>query len=243
MTLGTIAIEFLMAFGGASALMVLFAPKTSASTCFLLFTFSASAVLILCFDFEFLAYALITIYVGALAVVLLFLIKVLYPADSVLGLSLANGFGLIITKFLLFFLCFLAFYARYLSIAEGFFLFNLSFNQNGSQFFASFKSSAAALLGTTLYNHSSILLLIASYVLLLGMVGAISVVFNSTQYETARRLRKTRSKAYRFFSPKPLRGLYRSSLARCPRNRVFHCKALLAHGRDKNAESVPESCG
>jgi NADH-quinone oxidoreductase subunit J len=207
--MGHLSMEALTTFGVTSAIMMLFTPKAAASVCFLLAVFFTSALMILSFDLEFLAYALITVYVGAVAILLLFVAKVLYSSDDAPGLSLCSSSRQ--TLVALIFICafFLTVYARYLSLCEGFFLFNLLFNQNGDTFIATFHGDSIALLGTTLYSHYGVILLIAGYVLLLGMFGAIAVTLNVVHYDRVRRLRKTRLKSNRFFSPAPLRGLYR----------------------------------
>ena len=121
--MGYLSMELLMSFGITSAVMMLFTPKTASSVCLLLTVFFASALIILSFDLEFLAYALITVYVGAVAILLLFVAKVLYSSDGAPGLSPSISFRPVFLTLFSIFLCFLSLYGRYLSLSEGFFFF------------------------------------------------------------------------------------------------------------------------
>lgn len=214
--MGKLSLEFLTVFSSTSALMMLFTPKASAAVCFLLSVFCSSALLLLCFDLEFLAYALITIYVGAVAILLLFVLKVLHASDELPGISFSNSFFQTFAATVCAFFCFLAGYVRYLSLAEGFFFFNLAFNQAGHTFVDNFYGDSIAILGTVLYSHYGVLLLVAGFILLLGMVSAIAVVLNSDYYIRFRHLRKTRLKSNRFVCSAPLKGLYYLVSLVCP---------------------------
>jgi NADH-quinone oxidoreductase subunit J len=155
-----------------SGLMVIFLQSPVHSILFLIVTFCASAIILFLFRVEFLAVVFIIIYVGAIAVLFLFVVmmlnvKITKLSDSFTVPALLLIVFLLLTQLLFFF--------------ENTFYFHNHFMWSSSFFFDDFSN--IEVLGQGLYNNFLICFLLAGFVLLVAIIGAISLTlkFNSSR--------------------------------------------------------------
>jgi NADH-quinone oxidoreductase subunit J len=149
-----------------SSLFVFLIENAVHSILLLVLSFLNASIICFIFGAEFLGLSFIIIYVGAIAILFLFVIMMLNVKIEILGLL----------KFLPLILLFslIVFIQIYIAINSSFsnsnFLyFNFSFIESISNDF---------FLGQALYNYFSIGFLLAGFLLLVGMIGAIILTFN-----------------------------------------------------------------
>lgn len=165
-------------FAIMSALMVIITPNPVHSVLFLIFTFINSSVLIIFLGNTFMALLFLIVYVGAIAVLFLFIIMMLnikIKSEKIFFNSFQ--FFLIFFSGLFFIFFFLVFFNLYyggIDLVEynllkdsGFILFYIDYFNIIEQFLT------IELLGQVLYTKYFIPFLLAAYILLLAMVGAI----------------------------------------------------------------------
>lgn len=153
-----------------SALMVIINNNPVYSALFLILVFFNSGMLILLLDLEFLALIFILIYIGAIMVLVLFVIMMLDIKQTTLYLNLSyyffiSGIFLIILggEFL-YFICFDLTSFQTLNYTNYYNWFNLILEQSNIRS-----------LGLYLYTYFAFFLLVAGLILLVAMIGAISL--------------------------------------------------------------------
>jgi len=167
---------FLLVFCGAS---VSYSVNAIESILFLILTFFNSAIVLFFFHSEFLGLVFIIVYVGAIAVLFLFVImmlnvKVGEKTDSFINLNVVLLFILIHLSGL-----FLSFSSKIFSLDNDSILFFRNYEK--SYFFDTLYN--IDVLGQALYNHYLICFLLAGLILLVALIGAIVLTlrFNTAQ--------------------------------------------------------------
>ena len=178
-----------------SCFMVFFAKNPVHSVLFLILSFINSAFILLLFKIEFLALLFIIIYVGAIAILFLFIVMMLNIKKDLFDLKFNNFF--ISLTLSLFFLIFITFDFTFL---ENWNLFNYQFN-----FFLILIDSFFDInvFGQVLYNYYLSLILIGGLILLVAMIGAIVLTFEFKSIylieNSLRQLSRTNSTLKLFF--------------------------------------------
>jgi NADH-quinone oxidoreductase subunit J len=158
-----------------SALMVIINNNPVYSALFLILVFFNSSMLILLLDLEFLALIFILIYIGAIMVLVLFVIMMLDIKQTTLYLNLSyyffiSGIFLILLggEFI-YFICFDLISFQTPNSINYYNWFNLILEQSNIRS-----------LGLYLYTYFALFLLIAGLILLVAMIGAISLTLEDT---------------------------------------------------------------
>lgn len=180
-------------------LFVVFAASPVESMISLILMFCISGVILFLFNSEFLGVTFIIIYVGAIAVLFLFIIMMLNVKRNMSSLNLKQFVFLTISVFGALFIAFAIF-------SEDILLFTtkiLSFKQNlDSRYLAkeindlSFDTLGnITILGQSLFNYYSTAFLLAGLVLLVALVGAVALTLNFNTHKknqvTFRQLSRT----------------------------------------------------
>ena len=149
-----------------SSFLVIFVSNPVHSVLFLIFTFFNAAIIFLIFQAEFLAMTLLIVYVGAVAVLFLFVVMMLNISESIIkeGFLIYFPFGLLLISIFLIEL-FMIFYSDEIIFPESGLIkineiMNLGMNNTKS-------------LGLFLYTDYFIIFQISGFLLLLAMIGAI----------------------------------------------------------------------
>jgi len=153
-----------------SSIMVLLSSNPVYSALFLILVFFNSALLVLLLDLEFLALIFILIYVGAIMVLVLFIIMMLDIKQIATSLNMYYYFfisGLFLVFFSIEFLYFIS--LDLVDIPENSLLAYLNWYN------LILESSNIKTLGSYLYTYFSFFFLLAGIVLLIAMIGAISL--------------------------------------------------------------------
>lgn len=149
-----------------SAFFVFFSENSVHSIIFLVVTFLNASVICFLFGADFLGLILIIIYVGAIAILFLFVVMLLNVKTQVLGLT---------KYFFLFFLLSLFFVTQMYAVLSKSYL---NFHFLDSQFFFFESLSNDFFLSQVLYNYFLLCFLISGLILLVGMIGAIVLTLN-----------------------------------------------------------------
>lgn len=150
----------------SSSILVISSNNAVHSVLYLIFTFFNSAILFLLMNAEFLAMTIVIVYVGAIAVLFLFVVMMLNITESEIkeGFLKYFPFGLILIAIFISEL-FLVFNFQNFPIPE-----NVKINVNGAMLT---ESSNTKLIGLFLYTDYFIIFQISGFILLLAMIGAI----------------------------------------------------------------------
>ena len=150
----------------SSSILVIFSNNAVHSVLYLIFTFFNSAILFLLMNAEFLAMTIVIVYVGAIAVLFLFVVMMLNITESEIkeGFLKYFPFGLILIAIFISEL-FLVFNFQNFPIPE-----NVKININEATLI---ESSNTKLIGLFLYTDYFIIFQISGFILLLAMIGAI----------------------------------------------------------------------
>ena len=149
-----------------SSFLVVFSNNPVHSVLFLIFTFFNSAIIFLLMNAEFLAMTLVIVYVGAIAVLFLFVVMMLNISESVLkeGFLKYFPFGLILIVIFISEL-FLVYNSDTIMIPDN---IKINISEMTNLGFDNTK-----LLGLYLYTDYFIIFQISGFLLLLAMIGAI----------------------------------------------------------------------
>ena len=160
-----------------SALMIIIVQNTIYSVLFLVLSFVASASILFLFECEFVSLMFITIYVGAIAVLFLFVVMMLdiktiyFTKDSLKYFPFGSFVGLVFLVEIL------------LVISK-----NFKVNPYGSGFLSNFYVNwfdkidsfiDLAAIGQILYTHYVLQFLIAGIILMLAVVGSVVLTINT----------------------------------------------------------------
>ena len=150
----------------SSSVLVIFSNNAVHSVLFLIFTFFNSAILFILMNAEFLAMTIVIVYVGAIAVLFLFVVMMLNIAESAIkeGFLKYFPFGLILIAIFISEL-FLVFNFDSFKIPE-----NIKIDMNEGSLL---EESNTKLIGLYLYTDYFIIFQISGFLLLLAMIGAI----------------------------------------------------------------------
>ena len=150
----------------SSSILVIFSNNPVHSVLFLIFTFFNSAILFLLMNAEFLAMTIVIVYVGAIAVLFLFVVMMLNISESEIkeGFLKYFPFGLILIAIFITEL-FLIFNFDNFPVSE-----NVKIDINEVDLI---EASNTKLLGLFLYTDYFIIFQISGFILLLAMIGAI----------------------------------------------------------------------
>ena len=150
----------------SSSILVIFSNNAVHSVLFLIFTFFNSAILFLLMNAEFLAMTIVIVYVGAIAVLFLFVVMMLNISESEIkeGFLKYFPFGLILIAIFITEL-FLIFNFDNFPVSE-----NVKIDVNEIDLI---EVSNTKLLGLFLYTDYFIIFQISGFILLLAMIGAI----------------------------------------------------------------------
>ena len=150
----------------SSSILVIFSNNAVHSVLFLIFTFFNSAILFLLMNAEFLAMTIVIVYVGAIAVLFLFVVMMLNISESEIkeGFLKHFPFGLILIAIFITEL-FLIFNFDNFPVSE-----NVKIDINEIDLI---EASNTKLLGLFLYTDYFIIFQISGFILLLAMIGAI----------------------------------------------------------------------
>ena len=155
----------------SSSVLVIFSNNAVHSVLFLIFTFFNSAILFILMNAEFLAMTIVIVYVGAIAVLFLFVVMMLNIAESAIkeGFLKYFPFGLILIAIFISEL-FLVFNFDSFKIPE-----NIKIDMNEGSLL---EESNTKLIGLYLYTDYFIIFQISGFILLLAMIGAIVLAQN-----------------------------------------------------------------
>ena len=150
----------------SSSILVIFSNNAVHSVLFLIFTFFNSAILFLLMNAEFLAMTIVIVYVGAIAVLFLFVVMMLNITESEIkeGFLKYFPFGLILIAIFITEL-FLIFNFDNFPVPE-----NVKIDINEIDLI---EASNTKLIGLFLYTDYFIIFQISGFILLLAMIGAI----------------------------------------------------------------------
>lgn len=150
----------------SSSILVIFSNNAVHSVLFLIFTFFNSAILFLIMNAEFLAMTIVIVYVGAIAVLFLFVVMMLNISESEIkeGFLKYFPFGLILIAIFITEL-FLIFNFDNFPVSE-----NVKIDINEIDLI---EASNTKLIGLFLYTDYFIIFQISGFILLLAMIGAI----------------------------------------------------------------------
>ena len=150
----------------SSSILVIFSNNAVHSVLFLIFTFFNSAILFILMNAEFLAMTIVIVYVGAIAVLFLFVVMMLNISESEIkeGFLKYFPFGLILIAIFITEL-FLIFNFDNFPVSE-----NVKIDINEIDLI---EASNTKLLGLFLYTDYFIIFQISGFILLLAMIGAI----------------------------------------------------------------------
>ena len=150
----------------SSSILVIFSNNAVHSVLFLIFTFFNSAILFLLMNAEFLAMTIVIVYVGAIAVLFLFVVMMLNISESEIkeGFLKYFPFGLILIAIFITEL-FLIFNFDNFPVPE-----NVKIDINEINLI---EVSNTKLIGLFLYTDYFIIFQISGFILLLAMIGAI----------------------------------------------------------------------
>ena len=164
-----------------SGLMVAFSTNPVESVLFLILAFCNAGAILVMFNTEFLGLIFIIVYVGAIAVLFLFVIMMLNVKiyeNVFFKLFTKNFFGRIVIFFLVYFVSIISFI--YL---KSIFYSNVLIKDN--LFFQPFVDNLNNIdvLGQVLYNYYLICFLLAGLILLISLIGAVVLTlrFNNVQ--------------------------------------------------------------
>ena len=149
-----------------SALFVFLSENSVHSILFLVLSFLNASAICFIFGADFIGLILITVYVGAIAVLFLFVIMMLNVKVQHLGII--KFLPIVLVLSLLFFM------QIYIAVDNCY--SNFSFLQNSFFFFDALSSEF--FLGQVLYNYFILCVLLAGLILLVGMIGAILLTLN-----------------------------------------------------------------
>nr|YP_008963777.1 NADH dehydrogenase subunit 6 [Grateloupia angusta]AGO19290.1 NADH dehydrogenase subunit 6 [Grateloupia angusta] len=155
-------------FALVSSLLVISLKNAVHSVLFLILVFCNVAGLLLLFGAEFLSFMLLIVYVGAIAVLFLFVVMMLNIKATWVTISPFSVLPIGVLIFLIIF-------SQLLSIATNFDIFNL---QQHDLIWISWilekdNTTNIKVVGKVLYTHFSLLFLLSSLILLVAMIGAI----------------------------------------------------------------------
>ncbi len=154
-----------------NSFLVIFSKNSVTSVLYLISVFILVSLNLLLLGAEFLAILIIIIYIGAISILFLFVIMMLNLRICEVYSSLVKSFPLGI--FLGFFFIIELIYI----LSKDFYLLNYMYNNyfeyNVLNYSLINSQSNLYLIGDLLYNHYNCLLIIAGFILLLAMVGAI----------------------------------------------------------------------
>ena len=150
----------------SSSILVIFSNNAVHSVLFLIFTFFNAAILFLLMNAEFLAMTIVIVYVGAIAVLFLFVVMMLNISESEIkeGFLKYFPFGLILIAIFITEL-FLIFNFDNFPVSE-----NVKIDINEIDLI---EASNTKLIGLFLYTDYFIIFQISGFILLLAMIGAI----------------------------------------------------------------------
>jgi len=148
------------------------------SVLFLILCFIFSAVTLLLFDIDFLALLFIMVYVGAVAVLFLFVVMMV-DTKSITKKLIGKGISFPIFFFIIFLGLFF-FFSIFNFINDSFFNIDNDLISNSPAFNTStfITLSGIELLGQALFNYYNINVLLAGFVLLIALVGPICLTLD-----------------------------------------------------------------
>nr|AHX02549.1 NADH dehydrogenase subunit 6 [Sebdenia flabellata] len=168
MNIDFLLFSFFSIFALFSSLMVINLKNAVHSVLFLILVFCNVAGLLLLLGAEFLSFMLLIVYVGAIAVLFLFVVMMLNVKTESTKLS---SFSIIPIGVLIFCVIF----SQFLSLTNEFNLFDLKQTQLiwVSWILEKDNITNVETIGNTLYTHYSFLFLLSGLILLVAMIGAI----------------------------------------------------------------------
>nr|AIY34297.1 NADH-ubiquinone oxidoreductase chain 6 [Grateloupia taiwanensis] len=169
----TMSIDFFLftlfsSFALIASLMVISLKNAVHSVLFLILVFCNIAGLLLLFGAEFLSFMLLIVYVGAIAVLFLFVVMMLNVKAAS---TTINSFSVLPVGILIFLILF----SQLSSTATNFDVFSLQQNELiwVSWILEKDNTTNIEVVGKVLYTHYSLLFLLSSLILLVAMIGAI----------------------------------------------------------------------
>lgn len=159
-----------------SGLMVSFSKQPMNSIVFLLITFCNAFILLCYFNIEFLGLLFILVYVGAIAILFLFVIMMLnlkLRSNNILSFN-SVGKILLIVAFIYMFCFLIVFFLDGLFAQSEHFYYYYDTNS----FFHLESFNNIDIIGQTLFNYFSACFLVAGLILLVALVGSIVLTFN-----------------------------------------------------------------
>ena len=175
----------------ASALLVIFSKNPVYSVIFLIYSFVNASAILLCYGLEFISFILIVVYVGAIAVLFLFVVMLLnirlieYNESLKKYLPISVLIGLI-------------FMTQISSIFSSLFINNLY--ENSESVDTNFVNVIHPVtniqhIGQFLYTEYAIHFLLSSIVLLIAMIGAIFLTYRGISFSKKQEIYKQVSRA------------------------------------------------
>lgn len=161
-----------------NSFLVIFSKNSVTSVLYLISVFILVSLNLLLLGAEFLAILIIIIYIGAISILFLFVIMMLNLRICEVYSSLVKSFPLGIFLGIFFFLELIYILSKDFYLLS--FIYNNYFEYNTINYSLINSQSNLYLIGDLLYNHYNCLLIIAGFILLLAMVGAIILTKDET---------------------------------------------------------------
>lgn len=157
--------------------------------CLILVFFSA-ALFLLSLNVNFLAMIYLIIYIGAIAILFLFVIMMFNLRELKQQSTQINDYSFLSISFIFYFLILWKFYSilldsviTYIEYDKYFYDFSRT-NTNSLQYFLTYQHVDTLLFGTLLYEYYSYLFLVAALILLTSMLGSIILALSTTEKTT-----------------------------------------------------------
>jgi len=153
----------------------------------LILVFFSSALFLLSLNVNFLAMIYLIIYIGAIAILFLFVIMMFNLRELKQQSTEINDYSFLSISFLFYFLALWKFYSilldsvvTYIEYDKYFYNF-ASKNAESLQYFLTYQHVDTLLFGTLLYEYYSYLFLLAALILLTSMLGSIILALSTTE--------------------------------------------------------------
>ena len=177
------------------SLFVIILPNPIYALICLILVFFSTAIFLLSLNVNFLAMIYLIIYIGAIAILFLFVIMMFDLRDLQQRSTKINDSSFLSISFTFCFLVLYKFYILLLDKIVTFIDYDQYFNNftqtklNSLQYFLTYQHTDTLLFGTLLYNYYSYLFIVSALILLASMLGSIILALSTTE-ETARETTK-----------------------------------------------------
>ena len=169
------------------SLFVILLPNPIYALICLILVFFSSALFLLSMNVQFLAMIYLIIYIGAIAILFLFVIMMFNLRQLQQQSTHMNDYSFFSMSFVLCFLVLYKFYGLFLNHItiyvqyDKYFSDFVRFQFDNLNYFLTYQQTDALLFGTLLYSYYSYLFLLSALILLTSMLGSIILALSTTE--------------------------------------------------------------